>query len=259
MINFFKRRKAAPPPAPPLKVGDHHYRAFVGPPDEYDLVAAMGFNLMTCLGLRQHHHLLDIGCGSLRIGRLLIPYLDPGHYAGIEPNRWLVKEGIQREVGRDQVRLKKPRFYFAGGPEILPAEPAFDFVLAQSVFSHSTLELIERWLRGLFPHLRADGALAATFKQGEQDFYHEKGIGKEDFQGGGWIYPKCPAYREQTIKALAQKTGYRFQVLDWAHPRQTWALFSREKFDGAWLAQKSLTWNDYLKSRRGGSRAKARE
>ncbi len=258
MTAFFKRRMIAAPPAPPLKAGDRHYRAFVGPPEEYDLIAAMSFGLITCLGLRQQHFLLDVGCGSLRIGRLLIPYLDAGHYTGIEPHRWLVKEGIKREMGRAQVRLKKPRFYFAAGPEVLPQEPKFDFALAQSIFSHCTLELIERWLRGLFSRLRVDGALAATFKEGAQDFYHEKGIGKEDFQGQGWIYPKCPAYRVQTIEALALKTGYRFQVLDWAHPRQTWALFSREKFDNAWFFQNSLTWNNFLKSRGGRSRAKAK-
>ncbi len=52
-----------------LKPGDSHYRAYVGPPEDYDLIAAMTFNLLTTLGLRQHHSLIDIGCGSLRIGR----------------------------------------------------------------------------------------------------------------------------------------------------------------------------------------------
>src|SRR5207302_381599 len=52
-----------------LKPGDPHYRAYVGPPEDYDLIAAMTFNLLTTLCLRQHHSLLDIGCGSLRIGR----------------------------------------------------------------------------------------------------------------------------------------------------------------------------------------------
>ena len=70
-----------------LKPGDPHYRAYVGPPEDYDLVAAMTFNLLTTLGLRQHHSLLDVGCGSLRIGRLLIPYLNRGKYFGIEPNQ----------------------------------------------------------------------------------------------------------------------------------------------------------------------------
>ena len=63
------------------------YRNFVGPQERYDIVSAMTFNLLTTLGLRQHHRVLDIGCGSLRNGRLLIPYLDPGNYVGFEPNR----------------------------------------------------------------------------------------------------------------------------------------------------------------------------
>jgi len=34
-----------------LKPGDPHYRAYVGPPEDYDLIAAMTFNLLTTLGL----------------------------------------------------------------------------------------------------------------------------------------------------------------------------------------------------------------
>lgn len=95
-----------------LKPGDPQYRAYVGPPEDYDLVAAMAFNLLTTLGLRQHHSLLDIGCGSLRIGRLLIPYLNRGKYFGVEPNEWLVDEGIRRELGETSVQIKRPTFFF---------------------------------------------------------------------------------------------------------------------------------------------------
>src|SRR4029450_11413927 len=89
-----------------LKPGDAHYRAYVGPPEDYDLIAAMTFNLLSTLGLRQYHAVLDIGCGSLRIGRLLIPYLNAGNYTGIEPNKWLIQAGIRQEVGQDQIRIK---------------------------------------------------------------------------------------------------------------------------------------------------------
>ncbi|MBT4097695.1 MAG: hypothetical protein HOM68_24545 [Gemmatimonadetes bacterium] len=51
-----------------LAPGSQHYRAFIGPAEDYDLVSAMSFGLLTTLGLRQHHSLLDIGCGSLRNG-----------------------------------------------------------------------------------------------------------------------------------------------------------------------------------------------
>src|SRR6476660_10600545 len=92
-----------------LPAGANQYRAYVGPPDDYDLISAMTFNLLTTLGLRQHNTVLDIGCGSLRAGRLLIPYLNIGNYTGIEPNKWLVSEGVQHETGQDQIRIKRPR------------------------------------------------------------------------------------------------------------------------------------------------------
>jgi hypothetical protein len=34
-----------------LKPGDPQYRAYVGPPEDYDLIAATTFNLLTALGL----------------------------------------------------------------------------------------------------------------------------------------------------------------------------------------------------------------
>src|SRR5438132_4114131 len=85
-----------------LAPGDNHYRAYVGPPQDYDLIAAMTFNLLTSVGLRAHHTLIDVGCGSLRVGRLFIPYLDSGNYIGVEPNRWLVEEALKHELGQDR-------------------------------------------------------------------------------------------------------------------------------------------------------------
>jgi hypothetical protein len=77
-----------------LPGGSRHFRAYVGPPRQFDFMGATQFRLLTTLGLREHHSVLDFGCGSLRAGRLLIPYLLPGRYYGLEPNRWLIEDGI---------------------------------------------------------------------------------------------------------------------------------------------------------------------
>ena len=199
-----------------LHAGDQHYRAFVGPPKDYDLISAMVFNLLTCIGLRQHHRVLDIGCGSLRVGRLLIPYLNPGHYFGVEPNRWLVEEGIEHEIGRDLVRIKAPVFSFQASLEEFKNPLQLDFAVAQSVFSHCGKDLINGWLAQVAAHLSDRGALLATFLPDEQD--HE---------GEGWVYPGCVKYQPATMAAMASASGLSLTVLDWAHPRQTWALFNR--------------------------------
>ena len=220
-----------------LKPGDPQYRAYVGPPEDYDLIAAMAFNLLTTLGLRQHHSVLDIGCGSLRIGRLLIPYLNRGKYFGVEPNEWLVAEGIKRELGETLVQIKRPTFFFSDSPNtIAQANTVFDFVLAQSIFSHCGLDLIKGWLSAISHSLAKNGALVATFL-----------IGEEDCTKTGWIYPECVNYQPTTLECAANEVNLQFEILDWKHPRQTWALFAAPGFDSTWFKDRPLTWNTGLK------------
>ena len=215
-----------------LAPGAPHYRAYVGPPEDYDLIAAMSFGLLTSLGLRGHHRLLDVGCGSLRVGRLLIPYLNRGCYAGFEPNRWLVDEGVERECGRAQIDRKAPRFYIHDDPRCIEADARFDYALAQSIFSHAGLDLIGLWLSVLETRLAPAGALVATFVEGE-----------EDHPEPGWVYPDCVAYRASTLAALADEHGFAFRTLDWRHPRQTWVLLARPDFPTDWLDGGSPGWN----------------
>jgi SAM-dependent methyltransferase len=199
-----------------LPPGEAHYRAYVGPPASYDLIAATTFSLLAQLGLRQHHKVLDIGCGSLRIGRLLIPYLNVGHYVGIEPNRWLVEAGIAHEVGADQVRIKLPRFHFAPDAGQLAPGERFDFALAQSIFSHCGTDLILAWLRDVAGHLADDGVLAATFVPAPFEPTER-----------GWIYPDCIGHPSHAVAGLAAQAGLEMHLLAWPHPRQRWAVFAR--------------------------------
>jgi SAM-dependent methyltransferase len=218
-----------------LSPGAHHYRAYVGPPQDYDLVAAMTFNLLSTLGLRQHHTLLDVGCGSLRVGRLLIPYLNTGNYTGIEPNKWLVAEGIQRETGQDQIHIKKPKFHFCDSAEPLPPDEWYDFAVAQSIFSHCGPDLVERWLADISSRLRDSGVLIATFL-----------IGEQDCNSTGWIYPACVSYKLETMAGFARNAGFKFLLLDWKHPRQWWALYAKPKFDVTWFQDNDLMWNTWF-------------
>ena len=218
-----------------LKPGDMHYRAYVGPPEDYDFISAMVFNLLTSIGLRQHHRVLDIGCGSLRVGRLLIPYLNPGNYVGVEPDRWLVADGIANEIGRDLVRMRKPVFSFCPSLDEFRDPLDLDYAIAQSIFSHCGLDLIEGWLAQVSFHLKVDGALIATFLMDDKD--HD---------GSGWTYPECVSYRPETIARIASECDLDFDILDWAHPRQTWALFSKTDYDRSLIDGDSIGWNRFV-------------
>jgi SAM-dependent methyltransferase len=149
-----------------LLPGSQHYTAYVGPPAEYDAMAATQFRLLTTLGLREHHRLLNSGCGSLRVGRLLIPYLLPGNYHGIEPNSWLIEDAIAREIGHDQIRLKRSVFRANADFSSDGFGVAFDFIVAQSVFSHAGADLVAPALSGFRRNLAPGGGVGDVRRGG---------------------------------------------------------------------------------------------
>jgi SAM-dependent methyltransferase len=202
-----------------LAPGAHHYRAFVGPPAEFDLVGGSQVSLLLALGLREWHRLVDVGCGSLRAGRLLIPYLEPGRYHGLEPEHWLVRKGIRRELGRSVLRVKKPRFLFRADFDLRPFGMKFDVVLAQSVFSHTRADLASLAMRRISEGLATRGLLVATFVDIDSDQSPEDQSG---LKGTGWEYPAVVRYRWDDIHQLLERAGLAGCRIDWQHPRQSW-------------------------------------
>ena len=173
----------------------------------------MQFNVLTHLGLREKHFLLDIGCGSLRGGRLFIPYLLPGHYFGIEPERWKVEEGIANELGQDAIRIKEPSFHYSGDFRLSVFGRSFDFMLAQSIFSHATQDQIRTCLREAVNVMAPGGILAATYFPGARNY-----------QGAAWTH--FATYRPDFMRSLAQEAGLVLEELDWHHPSgQQWVVY----------------------------------
>ncbi len=180
--------------------------------ERYDLAAASQFQVLVSLGLREHHYMLDIGCGSLRGGRLFIVYLQPGHYCGVEPEEWLLREGIEHEIGKELVALKKCRFINDREFTLTAFRQQFDFILAQSIFSHASSGQIQRCLEQVKKVLKPDGVFVATFFEGETDF-----------PGDEWVYPGSVCYRFETISGFAREYGLSCQRLDFDHhDGQTW-------------------------------------
>lgn len=192
------------------KVGEHDYRAFVGPPDQYDLMGASQFALLCTLGLRESHRLLDVGCGSLRGGRLFVMYLAAGGYTGLEPNSWLVEEAIEKHLGEGLVALKQPTFVHNDSFDV-SGHGSFDFVVAQSIASHTGPSMTRDLFAAVSGALAPAGVAAITFLHDREDCTEE-----------GWRYPGTVRYRRATIERWLGATGLHGVPLAWFHPRQTW-------------------------------------
>jgi SAM-dependent methyltransferase len=187
------------------------HRSYVGPGESYDLIAAMTFNLLTSYGLRGHHRVLDIGCGSLRNGRLLIQYLDAGNYVGVEPNYWLLDDAMKYETGNEIMEMKQTTFIVDN--KIEKYDNYFDYVFAQSIFSHAGFDIMGSWFQDIKRVLKPDGFCFFTYFKSVHS----------DKSKTGWAYPDCVKHCIEDIKFLADELSMEAFDIYVPHPHdQQW-------------------------------------
>jgi cyclopropane fatty-acyl-phospholipid synthase-like methyltransferase len=203
-----------------LPAGEDHYRAYVGPPERFDFMSATQFALLFEAGMRETDKVLDMGCGSLRLGRILIPFLKTGGYAGIEPNHWLVEEGIERELGRDAVDLKRPRFEANEDFDASGFGEPFDFVIAQSIATHTGPSMMQRLFEGSAKALKGDGLFLFSYINDEA---------AQELPPEGWEYPGCVPYRSAYVMECLEKAGLHARPIAWHHPAASWMAASPSK------------------------------
>lgn len=202
-----------------LGAGAENYRAYVGPPKQYDFMGATQFALLFMLGLREEHDVLDVGCGSLRAGRLLLQFLMPGRYVGVEPNSWLWRNALSSEIGEDIARLKAPHFVEDDSFSLTEIGRAFDFVMFQSVLSHTGGDMFDRPLHQAAKVLKPRGQLLFTVLD---ESTHNFGRLKRGNAAPGWHYPTCVTYEQDDVLARCRAAGLHAEKLPWFHPRQSW-------------------------------------
>jgi len=183
------------------------HRRYVG--GAWDEIGRLQFDFLVSRGLRPHHTLLDVGCGSLRAGRLLIPYLHAGGYLGLDKEESLIRAGLAKELDASIRAQKKPRFVVSRAFEFERFGRHPDFALAQSLFTHLTPRTIELCLRKLRPWIREDGVFYCTW-----------------FVGDGSLNPPSDndhtrfEYSLAEIERFGSGEGFETELIgEWGHPR----------------------------------------
>lgn len=142
-----------------IEAGAH--RAFIG--GVWDTHGERQLDYLKGQGLQPHHRVVDIGCGPFRAGRHLIDYLDPGNYFAVDANHSLIQAGYDVELSDDQ-RARLPITNLRANDRFdVDFGVSFDVAIAQSVFTHVSLNHIRLCLHRLAPAMREGGEFYATF------------------------------------------------------------------------------------------------
>jgi hypothetical protein len=183
------------------------YEKYVG--GRWDELGKLQFEFMKSHGLEPHHVLLDIACGSLRGGRFFIPYLEPGHYLGIDKEPSLVEAG-RKHVIADQIWVeRKPEILISGDFEFAKLTRRPNFALAQSLFSHLEAVDIKRCLEKLYVVAEPGCRFFATFFESHLPRLHlKKSHSHRNFK-----------YSRTQMRHLGESLGWQVRYIgDWNHP-----------------------------------------
>ena len=174
-------------------------------------VGAWQLTLMLEEGLTAGDRMLDLGCGCLRGGVQFVRVLEPGNYFGIDCNASVLAAGLEIELSAAGLtdRLPIGNLLCDGDYRADRFGVAFDFVLAQSLWTHLPLDEIRRSLGAVLPAVRPGGRLVGTFFPSP-----EEGGGDADeivhSPGGVRSFPDRDPfhYRRSQLLAIAAATGW---------------------------------------------------
>ena len=219
------------------EIAEGAHRRFVG--GVWDTHGQRQLDFLIGRGLKPEHRVLDIGCGCFRAGRLFIDYLEPGHYYGVDANHSLMQAGYDVELSEEQ-RSRLPI-------ENLRANDRFDvdfgvpvdFAMAQSVFTHVSINHIRLCLFRAAKSVRPGGSFFATFFERPRStpidmvlntskpkpFFTEKNV--------FWYY-------RSDLEWAARFSPWRVNYIgDWGHPANQRMVEFIRLTDEEWAAAKT--------------------
>ncbi len=179
----------------------HHY----GVGGLWDELGKLQFDFMVANGLKPGHYLLDVGCGALRGGVHFIRYLNKSHYYGFDNRESVLEAGRTIEIPNYKLKSKDAQLFRIGDFDISEINILFDFMLAQSVFTHLKPDDIKLCLSGVMTKLKTEGVFYATIFV--PNFWKVWEIANE-------------------LKIDCEYIG------DWSHPRDQRMLALRRRKDG---------------------------
>jgi SAM-dependent methyltransferase len=201
-----------------IQRGDH--RGVIG--GMWDEIGALQLDFLKTQGLQTESTLLDIGCGSLRLGVRAVEYLSARNYWGTDLSAALLDAGYEKEIVPAGLNSKIARSNLVTDPDFsfegIPSD--IDFAVAQSVFTHLPLNHMRLCLANLGQHVRSPCTFFFTV------FTPPGGLpvtqSHQQPRGGICTHPDRDPYHYSIadLHHAAADTPWAIEFIgDWDHPR----------------------------------------
>lgn len=139
-------------------------------------------------GLKRHHNLINIDCGTLRGGRHIIDYLDAMNYMGNDISERTIQYGMDL-IRHESLSEKQPRILVSTTGSLKFGEfdgETLDNILAHSVFTYPQPEHIEECFRHIARTMNDAFAFSLTCNDSPHFFQslgNECGFTLSDYAG----------------------------------------------------------------------------
>jgi SAM-dependent methyltransferase len=168
---------------------------------------------LKCEGCQPASRVLEVGCGALNASLFTIKYLDPGHWAGIDPNDWLREATMAIPRYRRLAEGRQAAFLSVDDFDASSLGMEFDFVLAHSILSHAAHWQLPQFLHNVSNVLAPSGRILASIRLAEGNIYGSYGSpGGVDSDDESWVYPGVSYFSLATVVSAAEAEGLSVTV-----------------------------------------------
>jgi cyclopropane fatty-acyl-phospholipid synthase-like methyltransferase len=174
---------------------------------KWDEIGNLQFDFLKRRGLRPSNSMLDIGCGTLRGGRFFINYLNKSNYWGFDISEKAIEYANQL-IKNEGLAEKEPHLFVNAKnlKSSLLINKKFDFLLAQSVFTHLFPEHIEDYFQDVAKLMTENSKFYFTFSE-STNFYQRS--------------PKDFSYPYSFFEELAKKYSLKIENISKEYNHQS--------------------------------------
>ncbi len=202
------------------------HRDFIG--GHWDLLGKLQLDFMRDQGLKPDQKVLDIGCGALRAGIPLTNYLNATCYYGTDVNESLI-EAAHIELVTSDLASKNPVLRVDKNFELGRLNAEFDFILAQSLFTHLFSNHIIRCLVNVKRVMKPRGKFFASFLEAPEKAWLEPILhGTNGIVSQYDCDPFHQSIEEYEIFSDFAELNVKY-IGDWGHPRNAKMLLFTHK------------------------------